>query len=158
MVYEYKPEVYCENEVEVQIEGDGDVRFSACFTQFYAPVRMANCTVKQLDRSSTYFLGGLEIENCTILCDVSWPWGGHNKRPIRIVDSVFGGFLDVEDGAFEAEVILRNVKFCKGTNLLGNVGTPVEVSFEIPPTFDRVEGQLDVDTYKPASATNAQDE
>ena len=53
---------------------------------------------------------------------------------------------------FEAELTLRNVKLHKGTNLLSNIGTPVEVSFQTPPVLQRVEGQLDSNTYKPASS------
>lgn len=143
MRYEYRDWV----ETEVVVVGDGDVRFSAAFAQFEQPVRIADCTIVQLDLYATYFLAGLKIENCRVLCDIVWQSGGHNKRPIRVVDSEFVGFVDVEDCFFQAEVILCNVKFHGGTNLLGNVGTPVEVSFEQPLHCESVEGPLDTQTY-----------
>lgn len=152
MFYDYTDWV----DVAVEIDGDADVRLSASFAQFQRPVRLADCTIHRLDLHSAYFLRGLEIKNCRILCDVNWPWGGHNRLPIRIVDTEIIGFLDLEDCLFEAEVIFQDVKLHKGTNLLGNVGTPVEVSFEMPPVLELVEGQLDVNTYKPSSPDNDQ--
>ena len=124
MLYEYKPELYYKDEAAIEIEGDDDVRFSASLAQFYCPVRLCRCTITRLDLYATYFLGGLEIEKCRILCEVNWQSGGHNERPVRILDSTFSEFVDLEDCSFESEVVLRNVKFLKGTNLLGNIGTP----------------------------------
>jgi hypothetical protein len=45
---------------------------------------------------------------------------------------IFKEFVDFEDCCFDGDVVLvlENVKFVKGTNLLGNKDTPVEVSFE----------------------------
>ena len=139
-------------EDDVTIDGDHNVQFVAAFTLFEKPVRIKNCSIEKLDLLATYFLGGLEITNCRILCDVNWQSGGHNRQPIQIVDSEFLGFLDTEDCIFEAEVSLQTVKIPKGSNLLGNIGTPVEVIFETAPTLDMIEGRINVDTFQPTSA------
>ncbi len=134
----------------VTISGDNDLEFVALFCRFSKPVTISNCTVSDLNVYSTSFLSGLCIQNCRIKPQVTFQSGGHNKLPILIADTSFDSFCDFEDCWFMSDVIIRNVIFAKGTNLTGNKGTPVEVSFDGKLIVENVTGPIDVGTFRRA--------
>ena len=80
--------------------------------------------------------------NCTVHCRVDWFAGGHNNKPILIQDCTFKEFVDVGDCWFHDVVRLERVQFEKGTNLLGDRGSPYQVDFDTEPQIIGVEGIL----------------
>lgn len=131
----------------VEISGDAELRFRADCCAFHAPVVLRGCRVEQLDLYATYFHGGLRLEDCVVACPVVFQSGGHNRAPVAFVDVHFLESVDFEDCWFTGELLLRRVVFAKPTNLLGNRGTPVEVTFDHAPVLDEVTGRLDLHTF-----------
>ncbi len=131
----------------VELSGDADLQVHADACEFRAPVVIRGCRVTHLGLYATYFLQGLRLVDCVVEGPVVFQSGGHNRRPIELQDTEFLDTVDFEDSWFMHEVVLRRVQFRKGTNLLGNPGTPVEVQFDRPPVLEDVVGQLDLTTY-----------
>ncbi|MCB9229100.1 MAG: hypothetical protein H6618_05765 [Deltaproteobacteria bacterium] len=144
MKYEFK----YDPEQPVEITNDQALEFLAPMVQFTELVRIKNCNIKILDIYANHFTSGLELVDCVIENKVLWTAGGHNLKPIVFKNCIFKEFVDFEDCYFDGDVIFNSVKFLKGTNLLGNKGTPVEVSFEKDLTISEVEGNLKMDTFK----------
>lgn len=46
---------------------------------------------------------------------------------------------------FEAPVLVRECRFPAGTNLLGNIGAPHQVQFDVPAVIEGNVGRLDID-------------
>jgi hypothetical protein len=148
--------IYVEGELKIEIADTWDKEivfenciveyFSASVTHFDKPVRLINCHFKNCQFVSTYFLGGLTIDNCTFDNYLDFQTGGHNKtgNPVIITNNDFKDFVNFFDCWYENEVIICNNKFHKGTNLFGK-------PFNIPVTFDKEPiikdnyGQLDLD-------------
>ena len=131
----------------ISILGDDQLEFESSMIQFSERVEIIQCIVINFDIYASLFIGGLRIENVIVKCPVKWMAGGHNKQPIILKDCVFEEFVDFEDCCFDHEIIFENVQFIKGTNFLGNKGTPVEVSFEFKPKMVDVTGELDINTF-----------
>ncbi|MFW7380271.1 MAG: pentapeptide repeat-containing protein [Oligoflexus sp.] len=144
MKYEYKNDP----KKPIEINNDQQLEFLAPMVQFTKSVKIKGSKIKGLDIYANYFAEGFELEDCVIESKVIWTAGGHNLKPILFKNCVFNEFVDFEDCYFEGDVIFENVRFIKGTNLMGNKGTPVEVTFEIDPRLTNVEGDFAMDTYK----------
>jgi hypothetical protein len=114
---------------------------------FTRKIEIKNCRIVNLDIFGMYCLAGFCIRDSVILCQVSWQSGGHNLEPVIFENCEFVEFVDFEDCSFDSRVTLRNVSFTKGTNLFGNKGTPVEVSFASPPLLENVSGILNANTF-----------
>lgn len=133
---------------EVILHNDLALAFVAPFVQFKKPILIKNCNLLNLDLYATYFLQGLSVVNCLVTCPVYWQSGGHNQKKITFANCSFEEFVDFEDCWFVEEIEFENVQFVKGTNLLGNKGTPVEVSFDKGYVLKNVVGPLALNTYK----------
>jgi hypothetical protein len=120
--------------------------FSGSITQFGKPVSLTNCHFKSCQFVFTYFLGGLIINNCTFDNYLDFQAGGHNKigNPVIINTNDFKGFVNFFDCWYENEVIIRNNKFRKGTNLLGKPHH-IPVTFDIEAIIKDNIGELDLD-------------
>ena len=123
--------------------------FEASFAIFKKPVHFTNCTFQTCSLYAAYFLRGLVIEKCEFPSAVTFQSGGHNAMEcvFAITDSVFGQFVDFEDCWFTGPVTIKNVRFCSATNLLANVGTPMEVGFDVPPLISDTIGELRINTF-----------
>jgi hypothetical protein len=127
------------------------------------PIRVSNCSIQLLTAGNTlerhfalessvidelelagwYFIRGMTISNCTFIREARILFGGHNKDgPFLIQDSTFCDFVDFTDCLFMGPVVLKNVQFQKGTNLLGMEGQPYRVSFDVAPILKNVTGEL----------------
>lgn len=126
---------------------DADFSFSARMVHFSENIEIRSCRTKEFDVFGMYCEGGLTIYNCEFDCKIDWESGGHNKAPIVIENCVFKRFVNFEDCYFENELILKNVVFAEGTNLMGNKGTPVRVGFDIIPCLENVSGNLEINTF-----------
>ena len=115
---------------------------------FYKPVTFDKCTIDKFILFGTTFVEGLEINNCTIAEKFLFQSGGYNKNnfSIKIENTLFRCLADFEDCYFIGEVHIENVKFIKGSNLLGNKNTPVEVGFEQGIIIKNVEGDLKINS------------
>jgi hypothetical protein len=90
---------------------------------------------------------GLTIANCTV-AEPQIMFGGHNKDgSVLIQDSAFQSFADFYDCWFMGPVILKNVRFEKGSNLLGMVGEPYQVKFDVEPVMENIFGNLHSDGH-----------
>jgi len=89
------------------------------------------------------------MQGCVVHEFVRFQSGGHNdEHEFAIIDTRFESFVDFEDCWFTGPFRLENVTFAAGTNLLGNLDTPVPVSFDVPPIITNTRGTLDMDTYR----------
>jgi len=68
-------------------------------------------------------------------------------HPIIIRNTRFDSFVDFEDCWFTGPTRFENVVFAQGTNLLGNLDTPMAVSFDFKPKILNVDGTLNINTY-----------
>ena len=136
---------------------DGLIDFTDChFTEFkaqcaclFSPVKFENCSFENVDFHGTYFYGGFLMRNCAVNGRLGFECGGHNdKGEFALIDSQFTELVDFEDFWFTGPFSLNNVTFQNGTNLLGNIGTPVSVTFDVPPSLTAVTGQQDRNTYR----------
>ena len=120
--------------------------FSGNITHFDKHVRLINCHFKKCQFVSSYFLGGLTIDNCTFDNYLDFQAGGHNKtgNPVIITNNNFKDFVNFFDCWYENEVIISNNKFQKGTNLLGKPHN-IPVTFDIEAIIKDNIGQLDID-------------
>ena len=108
---------------------------------------LEDCVIDAAQFTFTYFLGGLQILRCTFRSDLDFQSGGHNSgtAPCRIEDSSFEGFVNFADCWFEGPVQVGGCRFARGTNLLGNKRSPLEVRFDVPPIVAENLGALDLD-------------
>ncbi|WP_141735930.1 pentapeptide repeat-containing protein [Oligoflexus tunisiensis] len=144
MIYQYKNDP-CKKLV---FSEDRDLQLKISMVHFTEEIEIRDCIVRDFEVFGVYCIRGLSVRNTTFDCEIIWQSGGHNTRPIVFENCVFKRFVDFEDCDFEDEFILRNVTFIEGTNLLGNKGTPVEVSFSRFPLLDNVNGTLTIDSFK----------
>ena len=119
--------------------------FSGSATQFEKPVKLINSHFKKCEFISTYFLGGLTIENCTFDSYLDFQTGGHNKNKtaITIINNDFLDFVNFFDCWYKNEVTICNNNFHRGTNLLGSPHN-IPVTFESDPTINNNIGQLNL--------------
>ena len=131
---------------EVFIENCVLKYFAAVSVQFDKPVKLINCHFKECELFSSYFFGGLTIENCTFDSYLDFQSGGHNKTgcPVNIIDNEFKDFVNFFDCWYENDVRICNNKFNKGTNLLGNPNN-LGATFEKEPIIQDNTGRLDFD-------------
>lgn len=117
------------------------------FLRFDAPVAIASSTLGALTFTSASFPGGLDLEGCIVDGAVDLQCGGHNARDrsFQLSRCVFRDFVNFFDCWFEGPVIVRGCSFERGTNLLGNVGGPAAVQFDVPPVLESNVGALDRD-------------
>ena len=132
----------------VTIGDDESLSVNASLCQFSAEVEIRNCRVVRFNLFGTYFLAGLRILQCHFDCPVNFQCGGHNTSEILLSDCTFEEFVDFEDCYFDSIVILERIVFRRGTNLLGNKGTPVEVTWSTPPKLVEVQGELECSTFR----------
>nr|WP_246580432.1 hypothetical protein [Deinococcus aestuarii] len=120
---------------------------SALLLQFSAPVVFEDCTFRTANFYAAYFLRGAEFINCTFLTEVSFECGGHNEPSVRfrLAGCTFRGFVNFFDNWFHGLVEIRECAFERGTNLLGNIGQPFAVRFEVPPIIEGNTGDLALD-------------
>lgn len=144
MKYEYKE---CPK-TEIHLVNDLDLQFRSPMIHFENLVSIKDCVVRDFNIYGSYFLNGLYIDNCEFQCEISWQSGGHNREKIFIKNTNFSKFVDFEDCHFENQLILENITFQKGSNLLGNKGTPVEVIFNISPIISNVKGNINMNSYR----------
>lgn len=116
----------------------------ASFTTFEQPVLIENCGLEQGVFMSCYFPAGLTLRNCHLRSELDFQCGGHNEPEAAIVleDNTFDDFVNFYDCVFEGPVVVRNNHFRAGTNLLGNLGEPFAVHFEIPPVLENNQGEM----------------
>jgi hypothetical protein len=121
-------------------------RVEAAGAEFEAPVVLERTRVRHgASFWGGYFFGGLRVEACRFEADVDFQCGGHNGDGAAIVflDTAFEGFVNFFDCWFEGPVEVRRCAFPGGTNLLGNVGEPFQVRFDVPPVIEGTTGALD---------------
>ena len=120
--------------------------------QFHKLVLINNSRINKAILLGTYLFEGLQIQKSTITKEFLFQCGGHNKInfPIQIENTIFKCFADFEDCWFTGKVKLKHVEFQKGSNLLGNKNTPVEVEFERGIDIENVQGDIKINTFKKA--------
>jgi hypothetical protein len=117
---------------------------------FNKHVLLKNCIFNNADFYASYFLGGLTIDNCTFENGIHlMTSGGHNKplQKVIIKNTMFKGFVDMSDAWFEGPIEISGCIFIKGSNLLGNIDTPIQVKFDYKPTILNNSGKLDINDF-----------
>ena len=125
-----------------------DIQLIYC--TFKENVSIINCKIKKASFQSAYFENGLLIKDCEFMEDVDFSMGDHvNEKAIfKLENVVVHGFTSFQDYMFRGKSIFENIKFKKGTNLLGNINTPLEVTFYIEPVLNNVIGELKINDFK----------
>ncbi|MFN8145159.1 MAG: hypothetical protein U0073_12130 [Bacteroidia bacterium] len=124
-------------------------------SQFTKLVKLSNCELWKCDFAFSYFLGGLEINNCVFENYLDFQAGGHNKdgNVVSIYNSTFKGFVNFFDCRYESEFIISENFFLKGTNLLGKPNG-IPVTFDINPKIPNNKGKLDLDIEGDVGSTS----
>jgi len=97
-------------------------------------IRFVNCEIGDFFCYSTYFFGGLEMEECTITRQTSFSAGVHNNRncPFEIINCRFEGYADFNDVYFSGPVKIVGNQFTGGTNLNIYLQVPFGIDDGIP--------------------------
>jgi hypothetical protein len=122
-------------------------RLDAGFVQFEEPVSLENVTVLgDCILHSCYFPAGFSAVRCRFKRGVDFRWGGHNQNgaTFRLEDCEFEEFVDFEDDWFKGPVEIRGCTFRGGANLLGLLGRPLQVTFDVHPIIEFNTGNLDL--------------
>ena len=113
---------------------------------FDEKVLLRNCTICKTQIHGGAFYQGLVFENCKFTEKFEMLYTGHNRSPasIRFSECRFEVFADFMDCWFEGPVVFSDCEFLHGSNLLGNVGKPYAVNFDVylQPTIKNVRGDL----------------
>jgi hypothetical protein len=119
---------------------------NALSSQFTQLIKLSNCELRKCDFTFSYFLGGLEIDNCVFENYLDFQAGGHNKdgKAVSINNCTFKGFVNFFDCWYESEFIISENDFQKGTNILGKPNG-IPVTFDVSPIIENNKGQLDLD-------------
>jgi hypothetical protein len=119
----------------------------ACCVQFTKPVMLEDCLIDIGEFFAAYFLAGLTVRACRFKSRAWFQSGGHNRNAtvVRFMDTTFESFANFLDGWYEGPFELRRCTFRKGTNLLGNIGQPFQVRFDLSPVLEDNVGDLNVD-------------
>jgi hypothetical protein len=119
---------------------------NAVMSQFGQLVKLSDCECRKCDFSFSYFLGGLEIDNCVFENYLDFQAGGHNQneKVVLISNCIFKGFVNFLDCWYESGFIMRKNDFQKGTNILGKLDG-LDVTFDVTPIIEDNKGRLDFD-------------
>ncbi len=123
--------------------------FDGTCCMFTQPVVLNEVVVEnEASFYGSYFFAGLHIKGSAFSCALSFLAGGHNRdgAEFRLEDSRWAGFVEFFDCWFEGPVRIQGCTFEKGTDLLGNIGQPFEVQFDVRPMIENNIGQMDVST------------
>ena len=125
-------------------------KFEAYGVFFARPVTIQRCSFSEFEIQGGAFSRGLDILNSNFEGPFTMFASGHNMygTPIRFRNCTFQSFADFGDSWFEGPFELSKCEFRKGSNLAGNLGTPIEVTFDSKPQYEQVEGKLNIDTYE----------
>jgi hypothetical protein len=120
------------------------------YCEFKESVSILNCKIKNASFQAAYFGKDLLIKDSEFINYVDFSMGDfiNTQRVFKIENVIFNEFVSFQDYNFRGKTILENVNFKKGTNLLGNKNTPVEVTFESEPILINVAGVLDRNDFK----------
>jgi hypothetical protein len=115
--------------------------------QFANPVKFTKTQICKSVFHGAYFLEGLIMDDCIFEFYLDFEVSGHNSPGTSFVinNCVLHGFVNFLDAWFQGDVLVTNNSFKKGTNLLGNKGTPLEASFDFKPTISNNSGRIDED-------------
>ncbi|MBD1364190.1 hypothetical protein IDJ77_10250 [Mucilaginibacter sp. ZT4R22] len=119
-------------------------RFEAIMVQFSRPVKFINTHFKDCQFIFSYFLQGLNIQNCSFDKALDFSSGGHNKPgyPISVMNNHFTDFVNFFDCQYEAEVEVIGNDFVKGTN----IGCKNQLlSFVVAPQIMNNTGKIDLE-------------
>ena len=113
------------------------------FTTFHHKVCINNSIIGTLLLHSAFFEGGLIIESCIVKNHIQYEMGGHNKKPVRITDSIFESMFVFFDCVFESDIIINNNIFREGSTLYNGTNY-----FDISPNTENNVGVLDIMQYE----------
>ena len=118
--------------------------FVGTVTHFEKPVKFINTHFRDCQFIFSYFLQGLLIGNCTFDKYLDFQAGGHNKpgHSIIIQNNIFSEFVNFFDCWYNGEVLVRNNKFNKGTNIESKNQL---ITFDVPPVILDNIGQTNIE-------------
>lgn len=130
----------------VDLNGSDLEAYSVIFSK---PVLIQRCSFRSFTVQGGGFFQGLTVGECHFNESFYFFAGGHNMNGagIQFRNCIFHSFADFGDCWFEGPFEVTECNFRKGTNLLGNIGTPIEVRYDVAPSFSGVHGKLDIDTF-----------
>jgi len=109
------------------------------FTTFHHEVCVRNSIIETLLLHSAFFEGGFTIENCIVKNHIQYEMGGHNKKPVRIINSIFESLFVFFDCVFVSDIVIKNNIFLEGSTLFNGTN-----SFEISPNTENNVGALNI--------------
>lgn len=107
-------------------------------------VIVEKCFIKELDVLCAWFEAGLCFKNNIVESDIDYQMGGHNKVPIEIINNIFLGHYSFFDCQFEAQLIVRNNIFSKGTDLFYKENKGFDNDFQEDVIAEGNIGKLDI--------------
>ena len=120
------------------------------YCEFKGNVSIIGCKIKDASFQAAYFIKDLLIKDSEFINDADFSMGDtvNAEGVFRLENVIFNGFVNFQDYSFKGKTIFNNVHFIKGTNLLGNKNTPVEVTFNSEPNLNNVIGLLNINDFK----------
>lgn len=88
------------------------------------------------------FYQKVAIENSIFTDYNSFGAGISFMDEVIIINNIFSEFLDINDAKFKEHLIFKNNILKNGSNLLGNLDKPYEVTFKKNPTIENNVGDL----------------
>jgi hypothetical protein len=129
---------------ELTIENCVIEYFEGSDSQFKKPIRFINTHFKDCRFIFSYFLQGLAFENCVFDKYLDFQAGGHNQAgyPVLIKNNTFFDFVNFFDCWYNGEIVIRDNKFLKGTNIESQ---KQYISFDIVPQIFNNTGQTNIE-------------
>lgn len=128
-----------------------EAEFEAYNVVFARAVSLHRCSFRSFEVEGGAFQRGLDLADCHFSDPFYFFASGHNLfgSQIRIRRCTFHSFADFGDCWFEGPFEIIDCDFQEGTNLMGNLNTPIEVTFDVPPVLTRVSGELRLNSFHP---------
>lgn len=111
---------------------------------FQKKVLITNCIIQELNIYAAWFEAGLCFTNNIVKNLIDYQMGGHNKQTIEISNNLFHDFVSFFDCQFEAQLIVRDNIFSKGTDLFYTENKGFDNNFQEGVIAEGNIGKLDI--------------
>jgi len=129
---------------EITIENCIIEYFEGTDSQFQKPIRFINTHFNDCRFIFSYFLQGFTFENFVFDKYLDFQAGGHNQagHQVLIKNNTFFDFVNFFDCWYNGEIVIRDNKFLKGTNIESQ---KQYISFDVVPQIFNNTGQTNIE-------------
>ena len=105
------------------------------------------CIIDSFLLHACWFENGLHLINNQFNNYIDYQMGGHNLKPINLVNNIFVEFFNFFDCHFEELIKVNSNIFLKGSNLLGNKLEGFHNTFDKGIVYKNNVGKIDANNF-----------